>query len=80
LVATQQIRAYETGGEHTEKIQAANTIIFFSPSHNAIAEGITSMIQSAKRRARGFRTIEGYAAAIFLAVGKLKLSCPALFP
>jgi len=46
---------------------------------NAIAEGINSMIQSAKRRARGFRTIEGYVAAIFLAVGKLKLSCPPLF-
>lgn len=69
--------------------QVANTLkkykqqilsYFFHRLTNAIAEGINSMIQSAKRRARGFRTIEGYVAAIFLAVGKLKLSCPTLFP
>lgn len=68
--------------------QVANTLkkhkqqilsYFFHRLTNAIAEGINSMIQSAKRRARGFRTIEGYVAAIFLAVGKLKLSCPNLF-
>jgi len=68
--------------------QVANTLkkykpqilsYFFHRLTNAIAEGLNSMIQSAKRRARGFRTIEGYVAAIFLAVGKLKLSCPLLF-
>lgn len=52
---------------------------FFHRLTNAIAEGINSIIQTAKRRARGFRTIEGYIAAIFLAVGKLKLSCPPVF-
>lgn len=52
---------------------------FFHRLTNAIAEGINSIIQSAKRRAREFRTIEGYVSAVFLAVGKLKLSCPALF-
>lgn len=46
---------------------------------NAIAEGINSLIQSAKRRARGFRTIEGYTCMIYLVVGKLKLSCAELF-
>ena len=40
---------------------------------NALAEGINSMIQSAKRRARGFRTFEGYACMIYLVVGKFKL-------
>lgn len=68
--------------------QVANTLkkyrqqilsYFFYRLTNAIAEGINSMIQSAKRRARGFRTIEGYVAAIYLAVGKLKFSCPTLF-
>ena len=68
--------------------QVANTLkkhkqeilsYFFHRLTNAIAEGINSIIQSAKRRARGFRTIEGYVSAIFLAVGKLNLSCPALF-
>lgn len=45
---------------------------------NAICEGINSMIQSAKRAARGFHTFTGFAAKIFLLAGKLKLSvaCP----
>lgn len=34
---------------------------FYYRMTNALAEGINSMIQSAKRRARGFRTFEGYA-------------------
>lgn len=46
---------------------------------NAIAEGINSLIQSAKRRARGFRTYKGYECMIYLTVGKLKLACPTLF-
>lgn len=46
---------------------------------NAIAEGINSMIQSAKRRARGFRTLESYMAMIYLVAGKLTLDCPSLF-
>jgi len=68
--------------------QVANTLKKFKPQilsyffhrlTNAIAEGINSIIQSVKRRARGFRTIEGYVIAIFLSVGKLKFSCPSLF-
>lgn len=68
--------------------QVANTLkkhkqqilsYFFHRLTNAIAEGINSIIQSAKRRARGFRTFEGYVSAIYLAVGKLNLSCPPLF-
>lgn len=49
---------------------------FYYRMTNALAEGINSMIQSAKRRARGFRTFEGYACMIYLVVGKLNLSCP----
>lgn len=52
---------------------------FYHRITNAIAEGINSLIQSAKRRARGFRTVEGYTAMIYLVVGKLDLSCPSLF-
>ena len=52
---------------------------FYHRMTNAIAEGINSLIQSAKRRARGFRTVEGYTAMIYLVVGKLNLSCPSLF-
>lgn len=47
---------------------------------NAFAEGINSLIQAAKRRARGYRTYKGYRMMIFLMVGKLKLSCPTPFP
>ena len=52
---------------------------FFARVTNAVAEGINSMIQSAKRRARGFRTFESYECMIYLVVGKLNLSCPDLF-
>ena len=52
---------------------------FYSRVTNAIAEGINSLIQSAKRRARGFGTYEGYECMIYLVVGKLSLSCPTLF-
>lgn len=47
---------------------------------NAFAEGMNSLIQAAKRRARGFRTYKGYRTMIFLVVGRLKLSCPMPFP
>lgn len=47
---------------------------------NAIAEGINSIIQAAKRKARGFRTFEGFACMIYLVAGKLKLSCGSPFP
>lgn len=43
---------------------------------NAFAEGMNSLIQTAKRKARGFHSFEGYRTAIFLAVGKLHLACP----
>lgn len=52
---------------------------FFFRVTNAIAEGINSLIQSAKRRARGFATFEGYRTMIYLTVGKLHLDCPSLF-
>lgn len=52
---------------------------FYHRVTNAIAEGINSLIQSAKRKARGFRTYEGYECMIYLVVGKLNLDCPTLF-
>ncbi len=47
---------------------------------NAFAEGMNSIIQTAKRKARGLRTFESYRIMIFLAVGKLQLSYPQPFP
>ena len=52
---------------------------FFARVTNAVAEGINSMIQSAKRRARGYRTLESYKCMIYLVAGKLSLDCPPLF-
>ena len=49
---------------------------FVTRMTNAFSEGINSLIQAAKRRARGYRTFEGFAAIIYLIVGKLKLACP----
>ncbi len=46
---------------------------------NAICEGISSMIQAAKRKARGFRTFEGFFSMIYLVAGKLQLAVPSPF-
>jgi len=46
---------------------------------NAICEGINSMVQAMKRKARGYHTFESYAAIIYLVAGKLTLATPKLF-
>lgn len=53
-------------------------ILNYFRSHitNAICEGFNSMIQAAKRKARGYHTFEGYASMIYLIAGKLRLACP----
>lgn len=38
---------------------------------NGLLEGLNSLIQAAKRRARGYRTNRNYIAMIHLVVGKL---------
>jgi len=50
--------------------------IFRSRLTNAICEGINSMIQAAKRKARGYHTIEGFSCIIYLVAAKLQLACP----
>ena len=47
---------------------------FHNRKTNAIAEGLNSMIQAGKRKARGFNTFEGFASMIYLIVGKLDLA------
>jgi len=61
--------------EHRSRILA----YFHNRLTNAVAEGINSMIQAAKRKARGFRTFDGFACMIYLIAGKLKLSCGSPF-
>lgn len=50
--------------------------IFRTRMTNAICEGVNSMIQAAKRKARGFHTFEGFASMIYLIAAKLSLACP----
>lgn len=60
---------------HRDKILA----YFKNRITNAICEGINSMVQAAKRKARGFHTFEGYSSMIYLVAGKLDLAVPAPF-
>ncbi len=46
---------------------------------HAICEGINSLLQAAKRKARGFNTFDGFRAMIFLVGGRLKLDVPSPF-
>jgi transposase len=43
---------------------------------NAICEGVNSLIQAAKRKARGYHTVRTFSAIIYLVAGDLKLSVP----
>ena len=42
-----------------------------SPVSNGLLEGLNSLIQAAKRRARGYRSARNYKAMIYLVAGKL---------
>ena len=50
--------------------------IFLTRKTNAISEGMNSMIQAAKRKARGYHTFEGYSTMIYLIGAKLQLAFP----
>ena len=64
--------AAQTLKRHKDKILA----YFKNRLTNAICEGINSMIQAAKRKARGFHTFEGFSSMIYLVAGKLQLAVP----
>ncbi len=49
---------------------------FESRISNGLLEGLNSLVQSAKRRARGYRTTRNYIAMIYLTVGKLEIALP----
>src|SRR5664279_1752887 len=48
---------------------------FTSQINNGILEGINSLVQAAKAKARGYRSIRNFASIIYLIAGKLDLSC-----
>jgi transposase len=68
-------KAAETLMRHKDKIVA----YFKNRITNAICEGINSMVQAAKRKARGYHTFEGYSSMIYLVAGKLQLAVPKPF-
>jgi transposase len=68
-------RVAATLQEHRPRIMA----YFISRLTNAIAEGINSLIQAGKRKARGFRTFRGYSTMIYLTCSKLKFAPIQLF-
>jgi len=49
---------------------------FHSGVNNGILEGINSVIQAAKARARGYRTTRNIVTIIYLIAGKFKLGLP----
>lgn len=65
-------KAAETLRNHKDNIMA----YFNNRITNAISEGINSLIQAAKRKARGYRTFEGFSSMIYLVAGKLDLATP----
>jgi transposase len=53
---------------------------FTSRITNGILEGINSLIQAAKARARGFRSVDYLITMVYLLVGKLDFQLPAVIP
>lgn len=49
---------------------------FESRVSNGLLEGLNSLVQAAKRRARGYRSTRNYIAMIYLTVGKLDMALP----
>jgi transposase len=48
---------------------------FDSHINNGILEGINSLVQAAKAKARGYPSDRNFATVIYLIAGKLDLSC-----
>lgn len=69
-------RAALTLRKHQEEILG----YFTARLTNALAEGINSLVQAAKRKARGYPTFIGFACIIYLVAGKLSLACGSHFP
>ena len=50
---------------------------FHSKIANGLIEGINSLVQAAKAKARGYRSMRNLQAVIYLLAGKLDLGLPA---
>ena len=69
------MRAALTLRRYQEEILA----YFIQRMTNALAEGINSIVQAAKRKARGYPTFTGFSCMIYLVAGRLKLACGSPF-
>ena len=49
---------------------------FHSKIANGLIEGINSLVQAAKAKARGYRSVRNLTAMVYLIAGKLDLSLP----
>jgi len=43
---------------------------------NALSEGLNSLIQATKRRARGYRSVDHFITMVYLSLGKLDFQLP----
>jgi len=77
---------WSTHSRHEPMIEAARTVKrhwdgilrwFESKIANGLIEGINSLVQAAKAKARGYRTTRNLKAMVYLLAGKLDLRLPA---
>lgn len=62
------------------RYQSEILAFYFHRLTNAVAEGINSIIQAGKRKARGFGTFLGFSTMIYLECSKLSFAPVSLFP
>lgn len=72
-VVVAQVPWAEPGSRFTWDFEAEIVAYFEHPYTNAVLEGVNSVVQNVKRRARGFRNMDYFATMIYLTCGKLDL-------
>ena len=61
---------------HRQTSLRRHSTLFHSKIANGLIEGINSLVQAAKAKARGYRSIRNLTAIVYLVAGKLDLSSP----
>lgn len=75
-----RLEPMKRAGLTLRKFQTEILEYFTSRLTNALAEGINSLVQAAKRKARGYPTFLGFSSMIYLVAGRLSLACGSPFP
>ena len=76
LGQTLTARADEAGRRHHDAPPRRNLAWFHSRIANGLIEGINSLVQAAKAKARGYRSLRNLKAITYLIAGKLDLKLP----